>query len=118
MGIIIEKLERLKTECSRPECELIEKMINSAADYVRQVVIMECVAANFAGRENEEYRIKLNSEDSTRTGFHEGLMTAVNIVNRICGMHNLPPIYEGSSARREYGDFAIALVDEIFNGRM
>lgn len=118
MGIITEKLEKMKSALSIPEREFVEQMIKSAADYVRQVTIMESVAANFAGRENEEYRVKLSTEDSARTGIHNGLITNVNAVNRMCEKYNLPPIYEGSSARREYGDFAIALVDEIFNARM
>ena len=42
---------------------------------------------------------------------------SVGIVNRICDKHDFPRIYTGGEARREYGDFAIALVSEIFAKR-
>jgi len=44
-------------------------------------------------------------------------LSAVDIVNRICAMHNQPALYTGSERRREYGDFALALVTEIFANR-
>ena len=48
---------------------------------------------------------------------HNSLISATDIVNRLCTNHGLPLIYSGDSVRRHYGDFAIALVAEIFEAR-
>jgi len=117
MGNITSRLKELSYVCCTDEQELIEQMVHSAADYVRQVVIMESTAMNLAGRDNESYRNKKLETDKTRTQIHNGLISKVDIVNRICEMHDLPPIYDGEEHRRCYGDFAIELVGEIFTER-
>ena len=114
---IVEKLKNLSNVCDMDEREILEDMIHNAADYVRQVIIMECSAINFAGREGSEFRDKVTETDTRRSQIHNGLISTVNVVNRIAAIHNHPPIYTGESHRRCYGDFAINLVNEIFNGR-
>ena len=117
MNGLTERLKELSGVCCSDEQELIEQMVHSAADYVRQVVVMESTAMNLAGRDKESFRSKKFETDGTRSQIHNGLIDKVRIVNRICKNHDLPPIYEGPEHRRNYGDFTIALVEEIFRNR-
>ena len=114
---IVEKLRNLSAVCDEDERELIEEMVHNAADYVRQVVIMESTAINFAGRKNDEFRDKVAETDTRRSLTHNNLISMVNVVNRIAQLHDHSLIYTGENHRRCDGDFAIKLVDEIFNSR-
>ena len=118
MGVITKKLSALAAECTDMERQLIEDMIISAGDYVQAVVAMETKVTNYVDRKGTEKMEAVATSDSWRTGRHEALITAVNIVNRIATSHNREPIYSGDSHRRHYGDFALELVTEIFVGRM
>lgn len=44
--------------------------------------------------------------------------TSVNLVNNLCARYGLEKAYSGSSERAEYGDYAIRLTSEIFEGRV
>ena len=117
MNNLTNRLKELSYVCCTDEQELIEQMVHSAADYVRQVVIMESTSMNLAGRTNEDFRQKKLETDETRSRIHNGLIHKVDIVNRICENHNMPVIYAGDRHRRCYGDFALELVSEIFENR-
>lgn len=97
--------------------ELVEQMISSAADYVKAVVTMETAAKNILGLEGENFRKFRESTDRSRSIAHDDFITSVNVVNRLCTIYNTDPIYTGSSARRDYGDFALDIVSEIFTAR-
>ena len=114
---LMEQLEALAKECDTEEQELIEEMIFNAAEYVKAVVVMETTARNLLGREADTYRDAVTSTDCTRTTVHNGLISAVNVVNRICQNHSCPLIYTGDEQRRHYGDFAQALIMAIFEER-
>lgn len=117
MSDLLKQINTLVTFCDEDECECIEEMIISAANYVQAVTEMECKALNFAKRSGDDFRSTVSAADSRRTNVHNGLISNVNIVNRICAMHDLPELYTGSDQRREYGDFAQKLVHEIFTQR-
>ena len=117
MKNIIIQLKKLSEACDSDECELIEKMVHNAADYVRQVVVMESISINLASRDNESYRNERLDADERRSLIHNGFIGSVNVVNRICEIHNFPPIYTYEKHRRLYGDFALEIVDEIFTNR-
>lgn len=117
MAIIIEQLHILSSLCDADAKELIENMIRNAADYVQAVIWMETAAANFAGREGDELRSAVAELDKSRSTVHNALISSVNIVNRICDMYGQPPIYFGGEERRRYGDFAMDLIEEIFENR-
>ena len=114
---LTETLDSLIALCDADERELIEDMITDAANYVKCVVIMEAQAHNFAGREGQDYRDTVTKADNTRHIQHNALIASVNVVNRICASHHIEPIYQGDELRRHYGDFALALVSEIFADR-
>lgn len=114
---MLQELLKLVSVCDDDERELIEKMICAAGDYARAVVIHRTRAMNVAGVGGEELRNRVTAADRDRTSAHNVLIDSVNIVNRLCAFHNMAPIYTGGNARREYGDFAIALTDEVFADR-
>ena len=92
-------------------------MMLSAAEYVRAVTVMETASANVADRDFEEAREPKESTDRTRSNAHNDLIACVNAVNRICDKHGVLRVYTGGEARREYGDFAFALVSDVFTNK-
>ena len=117
MNTLLSRIQELILVCDSDERELIEDMIIKAAAYVQAVTIMETTARNYAGRSADDLREAVSSTDKSRHNVHNSLISAVDIVNRICAMHGRPPLYTGSELRREYGDFALALVTEVFTAR-
>ena len=114
---LLQQIEEMKKHFDTEEMECVEEMVLKAARYVREVVTMETTARNLIGRNGEDLREAVSSTDSTRRTAHNSLISATDIVNRLCTNHGLPLIYTGDSLRRHYGDFALALVTEIFDKR-
>ncbi len=114
---MLQEILSLTAVSDEDEKELIEKMICAAGDYARAVVIHRTRVMNIAGSTGDDLRSRVTAADRDRTSAHNALIAYVDIVNRLCAFHDVTPIYTGSSARREYGDFAIALTDEIFANR-
>ena len=92
-------------------------MLNNAADYVRSVVAMEVVAARVADLDPEDFKEESESTDRTRSNDHNAFISSVDAVNKICDAHGVPRIYAGGTERRAYGDFAMELVEDIFEKR-
>lgn len=114
---LTQQLSFLSHLCDADMRDCLEEMVISVGAYVAAVTTMETKALNLYGREQQELRDAVTEADRTRTSAHNALIANVDIVNRICEMCGQPPIYTGGSARREYGDFAFALVKEIFEAR-
>ena len=110
----MDKLRELSEQCNEMQRKLIKKMIHSAIDYVRAVVIMETAASNIEGLDAKEAKENRESADRARTIAHDAFISSVDVVNRLCDKHGLPHIYNGGEHRRDYGDFALRLVDDIF----
>lgn len=115
--MLLSQLTALVADCDEDERDLIEKMVLSCGEYVRAVTEQRTKALNFGGRTGEALRNAVESADRERTNCHNAVIAYTDIVNRLCTLHGQAAIYTGSSARREYGDFAIALVSEIFAAR-
>lgn len=116
---ILSQMQHLSEQCTDPElCVCIETMITSAANYVAVVTQMEAIRLNFSGRTGQDLRASVGSADQKRHTAHDALIADVNLVNRICSLYQMDPVYTGSGARREYGDFAFRLVQEIFESRI
>ena len=114
---LLQQIEVLKQHFDREEMDCVEEMILKANNYVQAVVLMETTARNWIGRSGEELREEVSSTDGARTIAHNSLIAITDIVNRLCANHSLPSIYAGDSLRRHSGDFALALVGEIFENR-
>lgn len=114
---LLQQIEEMKRHFDELEMECVEEMILKANQYVQAVVLMETTARNWIGRSGEELREKVSATDGARTIAHNSLIAGTDIVNRLCKNHGLPLIYTGDSLRRHYGDFALALVAEVFERR-
>lgn len=115
---IYKQLEALASRCTDQELRsCVEEMILKAAEYVEVVTRMETLSRNIAGRSGEALRSMVADADQQRHRIHDALIVDVDLVNRICKLYDLAPVYTGSSERREYGNFAAQLVDEIFKNR-
>ena len=113
----MNRIKELVELCNGAERFRISMMLNNAADYVRSVIAMEVVAARVTDLDPEDFREERESTDRTRSNDHNAFIESVNRVNEICDAHGVPHIYNGSDQRREYGDFAMELVADIFAGR-
>ena len=111
------KINALIRICTAAERYRIAMMLNNAADYMRSVVIMEVVATRVEELEPEEFREARESTDCTRSNDHTSFIASVDAVNKICDAHGVERIYTGGSVRREYGDFALELVSDVFINR-
>lgn len=114
---LLHQIEEMKRHFDEEEMDCVEEMILKAGQYVWAVVLMETTARNWIDRSGEELREKVSSTDGARTIAHNSLIAITNIVNRLCENHGLPLIYKGDEMRRHYGDFALALVTEVFEKR-
>lgn len=92
-------------------------IVINAGKYVAAVTEMECSVRNMQGLKGQDYRDRVSQTDTARTRAHNAFIDAVNLANRLAESVNAEKIYTGSSERRAYGDFAFAIVKEIFESR-
>ena len=114
---MIEQLKALVRVCDDEECELVERLLYAAVSYVHAVTVQQITKQNISQLRGEALRNAVEESDKNRRSCHDTLIVCVDIVNRLCHAHEQPPIYCGSTNRREYGDFAGMLVHEIFQNR-
>ena len=113
----MNKIKELIEICNSIERFRIAMMLNCASDYVRAVANMEIVAANVADLAADEFKEEREATDRVRSAAHNAFIASVDEINKICNAHGVPHVYTGGSARREYGDFAMELVANIFVNR-
>ncbi len=113
----MNRIKELTECCNEVQRKMIKKMIHDAADYVRAVVVMETAASNIEGLDSADAKEIRESTDRARSMAHDAFISSVNAVNRICDKHGVPHIYSGGAERREYGDFAMEIVADIFAKR-
>ena len=113
----MNRIKELIEFCNSAERFRIAMMLNNAADYVRSVVVMEVVAARVDELDPEDFREEREATDRTRSNDHNAFISSVDAVNKICDAHGVPHVYTGGADRRDYGDFAMELVSDIFANR-
>ena len=113
----LEKIEKLASVVDVDMQEDVESVIINAGKYVAAVTEMECSVKNLQGLKGQDYRDKVSQTDSARTRAHNAFIDAVNLANRLAESVDAEKIYTGSSERRAYGDFAFAIVKEVFENR-
>ena len=97
------------------ECltELFVKAATDARNYVSAVCEMELERrAPTRGRE------KFADLDRRRSICHDSLISSVDSCNRACVRAGAPSIYTGGTERRDYGDYALQLVEALFDERV
>jgi len=113
----IERIEKLASAVDVDMQEDVESVVINAGKYVAAVTEMECSVRNMQGLKGQDYRDRVSQTDAARTRAHNAFIDAVNLANRLAESVNAEKIYTGSSERRAYGDFAFAIVKEIFVSR-
>lgn len=116
---MLEKLNLLAFKLDADELELVLDMANACAEYVSAVTRMELVRQQGNKMmDGAEYRAEVERLDTNRSRIHNTLIGQIDAVNRLCERKGVEPLYQGGKERREYGDFAIALVDAVFGERL
>lgn len=114
-----ELAEILKSKGEDDLIKSVEETIRLCGQYVFKVNNMEgaFITANLI-MENREYREYINELDTDRHNTHERLIPSVKLLNNICRMVGVEPIYRGDLEERiEIGDFALDVVSELFQTR-
>jgi hypothetical protein len=114
-----ELVGRLKQQEDSELFESVHYAIESCGRYIETVTAMEAVILVQRFRlEPAEYRECLMEADKRRRTTHNGLIANVSILNRICKMVELPPIFEGEVENRiEVAEFAAQVATEMFETR-
>lgn len=93
--------------------ELFLKAASNAKSYV--AIVAE---AELERRVPTQGREEAADLDRRRSIIHDAFISSVDACNRACEKEGAPLIYTGGKERREYGDFAILLVDGLFGERI
>ena len=99
------------------DLETVYDVLLSCADYVRCVVASETLRVQRGGMDSAELGARFEELDHRRTHCHDGMITNIRMLNNLCILYQVPPLYLGDEDRAHYGDFAIALVHDIFDAR-
>lgn len=114
-----ELVEILKSKGEDDLIKSVEETIRLCGQYVFKVNNMEgaFITADLI-MESREYREYVNDLDADRHNTHEGLIPSVKLLNNICKMVEIEPIYKGNIENRvEIGDFALDVVSDLFQTR-
>lgn len=110
IGLVISNSEDL--DC----VEVLEDLIQSAAEYVMDVNVFEGgILISKYYKDGEQYRNYIEGLDKERTSAHNELIANVKIINRLCRKYSLSPIYDGDEEDRvAIANFGFELAKEIF----
>lgn len=99
--------------------ESVNYAIESCGQYIEAVNAMEATLTVQRFRlDPDEFRDKLSEADKRRRNIHNGLIANVTILNRICKMVGVDPIFAGDvESRLEVADFAMQVTTEMFETR-
>lgn len=99
--------------------ELLEDLIEACSNYVASVNDLEAALLSARYRmEAEEYRKYIADLENNRTRAHNALIANVKIINRLCSMNKLEPMFKCNlSNREEVAEEAIKVVDDLFSNR-
>lgn len=113
--IIMDLISRLE---SAYEIVLVRDMITNCEVYLQKVIALEAQIITRTAIDSEEYRQRVSEMDKQRSTAHNSLISSVAIVNRLCRIADLPPLFPGNIDNRiEVAEFAMKLVNEMFQHR-
>ncbi|WP_279146013.1 MULTISPECIES: DUF3232 domain-containing protein [Clostridium] len=117
---LMAKVDSLENdEDKEMEKELIDSLAKDCADYISAISDMEN-AINI-GRftlEGDDYRDCIANLDKNRMIKHNVVISGVKVLNRLCLLNGLKPIFQGdTNSRIQVADFAKEYVDELYGER-
>lgn len=111
----VELIERLQNSSYPEMIQDVYDFIDSCGKYIDKVVAMEAVIITQDTRLQKGKYIEVEKE---RRQYQNGLIASINIINRICKMVEMQPIFKGDlNSRIEIAEFAMAVVNEMFETR-
>ncbi|MGR6836624.1 DUF3232 domain-containing protein [Syntrophomonas erecta] len=120
IGQLMARIETssLSEDMKARQKNLIKEYLQHCLKYVA-IVIEQGIAIQEAGTATDQNTLQeLADIDKSRSRVHDSLIAKINILNRICEIHEIPPLYMGSDNRREKGDFAFQTISEYFEDRL
>lgn len=113
------RVERLINRAEKEDIELVEQALESCNRYVRSVVNMEnAIGVARFRMEASEYRAYIQQLDYSRKINHNATIVNVKLLNRLCDLYGVEPVYEGDvDNRKEVAAFAFRVVQDYFEGR-
>ena len=122
MGKIKERINALleKIKDDPDLVSLVRDMVDSCANYVDTVVNMENVinVYRFHVEDPSELRVMIQRLDQTRRIVHNTVISNVRIVDRLCKINGVEPVFGGlDEDRLAIAEFAKKVVDEFFEDR-
>lgn len=98
------------------DCAL--EMVAACVAYVQCVIDTEMFRVMRNTLDGQTYRERAQRLDRNRSICHNALIANVNAVNRISERLGVEKVYEGAEERSQYGDYALALVSDVFDKRV
>mgnify|MGYP001383624584 FL=1 len=122
MGKIKERINALleKIKDDPDLVSLVRDMVDSCANYVDTVVNMENAinVYRFRVEDPSELRVMIQRLDQTRRIVHNTVISNVRIVDRLCKINGVEPVFGGlDEDRLAIAEFAKKVVDEFFEDR-
>lgn len=102
----------------------IERCLISFEEYHSQIYKLEICMKIFSNGnvDKDNYKIKIEELDKSRTTYHNALLGNVNVLNRLAEKNTLPPFYDGKVSqdrpyRREVANGVLQYVEKIVENR-
>lgn len=100
------------------DLQAVEDLIADCGRYVESVTAMEAAQAVARFRlEPKDYQALIVQLDRNRKMAHDTVIADIRLVNRLCGVYSVPPVYEGEDSRIAHAEFAAAVAGEYFKDR-
>lgn len=122
-----EKFEELKNriiakeEKKEDNLYYLEDAINSCGAYVESIITMEALLQLGRFRmDGEAFKEQIERLNGRRTSLHNSCIISLNIINKLCMLHDMETIFPGLDAmdRTTVADtFVKGIVDEYFKER-
>jgi len=111
-------VEKAEAKDAKEDLEIIQDFVQDCSRYIDTVVNMENAisVARFI-MEADEYREHLVNLDRSRKMAHDSLIVSTRLLNKLCRLYDIEPVYKGSDSRIEVAEFAKAVVDDFFAER-
>lgn len=115
---LIDAIKRSKESNKNLELEYVENFIKDCGAYIEKVNAMEAALTSARFRlEPDDYRELIVQLDRSRKYAHDALIASVRLINRLCGVYDVPQVYKGPDERILIADFALEVTTEFYKER-
>lgn len=115
---LTNKIKESNSEYALNDIKNVEEYIQECGNYIKRVNDMEAALTVARYRmEPEDYREYIVELDKKRKVAHDSLIASTRLLNKLCNLYGVEPIYSGSDSRIEIADLAKAVVDEMYDTR-